>query len=111
MAPALRPYQREAVERLREAFRAGHRAVLFVLPTGGGKTVVFSRIAEQAAARGNRIAVLVHRVELLEQASRSLDALGVRHGLIAAGHSMNLAAPVQVASVGTMARRLGVCCR
>jgi DNA repair protein RadD len=106
VAPALRPYQQQAVELLREAFRAGHRAVLFVLPTGGGKTVVFSRIAEQAAARGNRIAVLVHRVELLEQASRSLDALGVRHGLIAAGRAMNLAAPVQVASVGTLARRL-----
>ena len=106
MAPALRPYQQEAVERLRSAFLAGHRAVLFVLPTGGGKTVVFSHIAEQAASRGKRIAVLVHRVELLEQASRALAALGVRHGLIAAGRAMNLAAPVQVASVGTLARRL-----
>ncbi len=107
MASALRPYQQDAVERLRSAFLAGHRSVLFVLPTGGGKTVVFSHIAEQTAARGKRIAVLVHRVELLEQASRSLAALGVRHGLIAAGRAMNLAAPVQVASVGTLARRLG----
>jgi superfamily II DNA or RNA helicase len=106
MAPVLRPYQQEAVERLRAAFRQGHRGVLFVLPTGGGKTVVFSHIAQQTASRGNRIAVLVHRVELLEQASRSLDALGVRHGLIAAGRAMNLAAPVQVASVGTLSRRL-----
>ncbi len=106
MAPALRSYQQEAVERLRAAYLAGHRGVLFVLPTGGGKTVVFSHIAQQAASLGNRIAVLVHRVELLEQASRSLDALGVRHGLIAAGRAMNLAAPVQVASVGTLTRRL-----
>ncbi len=107
MAPALRPYQQDAVAQLRAAFLAGHRSVLFVLPTGGGKTVVFSHIAEQAASRGKRIAVLVHRVELLEQASRALAALGVRHGLIAAGRAMNLAAPVQVASVGTLARRLG----
>jgi superfamily II DNA or RNA helicase len=107
VAPALRPYQQDAVERLRAAFQGGHRSVLFVLPTGGGKTVVFSHIAEQAASRGKRIAVLVHRVELLEQASRALAALGVRHGLIAAGRAMNLAAPVQVASVGTLARRLG----
>jgi DNA repair protein RadD len=92
--------------RVRLAFMAGHRAVLFVLPTGGGKTVVFSHIAEQAAARGNRIAVLVHRAELLDQACRSLAAMGVRHGVIAAGRSMNLAAPVQVASVQTLARRL-----
>jgi len=106
VAPALRPYQQQAVDQLRAAFRAGHRAVLFMLPTGGGKTVVFSHIAQQAAERGNRIAVLVHRVELLEQASRSLEALGVRHGLIAAGRAMNLAAPVQVASVGSLCRRL-----
>ena len=106
MAIALRPYQLEAVQRVRLAFLEGHRAVLFVLPTGGGKTVVFSHIAQQAAARGNRIAVLVHRAELLEQASRALADLGVEHGLIAAGRSMNLRAPVQVASVGSLARRL-----
>ena len=45
MSYSLRPYQQEAVERVRLAFMAGHRAVLFVLPTGGGKTVVFSHIA------------------------------------------------------------------
>lgn len=106
MAYSLRPYQQQAVEQVRLAFMAGHRSVLFVLPTGGGKTVVFSHIAQQAAERGNRIAVLVHRAELLEQASRSLAALGVEHGLIASGRSMNLRAPVQVASVATLARRL-----
>jgi DNA repair protein RadD len=106
MTPTLRAYQHQAVEQIRQAYRQGHRAVLFVLPTGGGKTVVFSHIAEQAAGRGNRICVLVHRQELLRQASASLTSLGVRHGLIAAGLSMNLSAPVQVASVQTLARRL-----
>ena len=102
----LRPYQHTAVEKIRQAYRQGNRSVLFVLPTGGGKTVVFSHIAEQAAGRGNRICVLVHRQELLRQASASLSALGVRHGLIASGRSMDLSAPVQVASVQTLARRL-----
>jgi DNA repair protein RadD len=106
MTPTLRPYQHQAVEQIRQAYRARHRAVLFVLPTGGGKTVVFSHIAKQAAGRGNRICVLVHRQELLRQASASLSALGVRHGLIAANRSMDLSAPVQVASVQTLARRL-----
>lgn len=106
MTLTLRPYQSTAVASIRSALAAGHRSVLFVLPTGGGKTVVFSHIAEQAAAKGNRICILVHRVELLEQASTSLAALGVRHGLIAAGRSMDLSAPVQVASVATLARRL-----
>ena len=107
MTPTLRDYQAQAVGCIRDAYRQGHRSVLFVLPTGGGKTVVFSHIAQQAAARGNRICVLVHRVELLEQASRSLAALGVEHGLIAAGRAMDLSASVQVASVATLARRLG----
>jgi DNA repair protein RadD len=102
----LRPYQHQAVEQIRQAYRQGHRSVLFVLPTGGGKTVVFSHIAEQAAGRGNRICVLVHRQELLRQASDSLTGLGVRHGLIAANRSMDLSQPVQVASVQTLARRL-----
>jgi DNA repair protein RadD len=104
--PSLRPYQQEAVHQIREAFRQGHRSVLFVLPTGGGKTVVFSHIAEQAAARDNRICILVHRQELLRQASASLSSLGVRHGLIMPRRAMDLSAHVQVASVQTLARRL-----
>lgn len=102
----LRPYQSEGVHSVRQEFKRGHRRVLFQLPTGGGKSYVFCHISEQAAARGVRVLILVHRVELLDQASRSLDALGVRHGLIAAGRAMNLAAGVQVASIETIRRRL-----
>jgi DNA repair protein RadD len=106
MTLTLRPYQADAVHQIREAFRQGHRSVLFVLPTGGGKTVVFSHIAEQAAARDNRICILVHRQELLRQASASLSGLGVQHGLISPRRAMDLSAHVQVASVQTLARRL-----
>jgi superfamily II DNA or RNA helicase len=106
MTPTLRPYQLQAVNEIRQGYQHAHRSVLFVLPTGGGKTVLFSHITRETAARGNRVCVLVHRAELLRQASASLTALGVPHGLIAAGRSMNLAAPVQVASVQSLARRL-----
>lgn len=102
----LRPYQTEAVVNIRQAFSQRHRSVLFVLPTGGGKTVLFSHITEQAAARGNRVCVLVHRQELLRQASASLERMGVPHGLVAANRSMDLSQAVQVASVQTLARRL-----
>jgi DNA repair protein RadD len=106
MTPTLRPYQLDAVQQIRQAFSQRHRSVLFVLPTGGGKTVLFSHITEQTAARGNRVCILVHRQELLRQASASLDQMGVPHGLIAANRSMDLSLPVQVASVQTLARRL-----
>jgi DNA repair protein RadD len=102
----LRPYQLQAVQQIRQAYQQRHRSVLFVLPTGGGKTVVFSHIAEQAAAKGSRIGVLVHRQELLRQASASLASLDVPHGLISPRHGMDLSKYVQVASVQTLARRL-----
>ena len=106
MTPTLRPYQSAAVDQIREAYRQGHRSTVYVLPTGGGKSLVFSHIAEQAASKGSRICILVHRQELLRQASTSLTSLGVRHGLISPRHSMDLSQMVQVASVQTLARRL-----
>ena len=102
----LRPYQIEAIAGIRAAFAQKHRAVLFVLPTGGGKSYTFCAITQGAVSKGNRVCILVHRAELLRQASASLASLGVRHGLIAAGRSMDLTMPVQVASVQTLARRL-----
>jgi DNA repair protein RadD len=102
----LRPYQAAAVAELRGRFMAGDRHVLFCLPTGGGKTVVFSHIAEQAAARGNRVCILVHRQELVDQSCRTLREIGLEHGVIAAGYRQDLSRGCQVASVQTLARRL-----
>jgi DNA repair protein RadD len=102
----LRPYQQQLITDIRLQYQLGKRSVLAVLPTGGGKTVCFSHIAQAAARKGNRVCILVHRAELLDQASRALTAMGVNHGRIAAGRSMDLSMGVQVASVGTLARRL-----
>ena len=102
----LRPYQQQLVNDIRLQYQLGHRRVLAVLATGGGKTVVFSHIAQSAARKGNRVCILVHRQELLDQASRSLSSMGVAHGRISAGRSMDLSHAVQVASVATLARRL-----
>jgi DNA repair protein RadD len=101
----LRPYQQRAIDDLRNAYRAGARSPLLVLPTGGGKTVVFATIAASAAAKGNRVLILVHRRELIHQASSKLQWVGLDHGIIAAGVPAT-DAPVQIASVQTLARRL-----
>ena len=106
MKVSLRPYQEQGVAEVRLQYMQGRKSVLFVLPTGGGKTVCFCYIAEQAARKGNRICILVHRDELVDQTSRSLGDIGVRHGVIAANRSMDLSCAVQVASVWTLARRL-----
>ena len=102
----LRPYQQQLVNEIRGQYQLGRKSVLAVLSTGGGKTYIFSYIAQSAARKGNRVCILVHRAELLEQASRSLKAMCIPHGLIQAGRGMNLTHAVQVASVGTIARRL-----
>jgi len=101
----LRGYQQQAIDDLRNAYRAGCRAPLLCLPTGGGKTIIFSAIANSAAARGNQVLILVHRRELLHQASRKLTNIGLDHGLIAAGIPAT-DHPVRIASVQTLARRL-----
>lgn len=103
---SLRPYQQDAVQGIRESYLNKFRAPLLVLPTGGGKTVVFSYIAASTSARGNRVLILVHRVELLRQTSAKLTEANVYHGLISPKYTPNLHAPVQVASVQTLLKRL-----
>jgi superfamily II DNA or RNA helicase len=87
------------------AYRSGAQAPLLVLSTGAGKTVVFAAITQAAAARGRRVLILVHRRELIHQASAKLTQAGVTHGIIAAGFQPS-DHPVQVASVQTLIRRI-----
>jgi superfamily II DNA or RNA helicase len=102
----LRPYQADAVARIREAWYAGKRKPLFVLPTGGGKTYTFAYIADKIRQNpGKRVYILVHRDNLLDQTHRSLNELGVPHGIIASGFTP-IDHPVQVCSVYTLANRL-----
>src|SRR4051794_16373646 len=88
-AMKLRDYQERDVERLREAMRSSRR-VLYVAPTGSGKTVLFAAIAEGAAVKGKRVVVLVHRIELVKQTVEKLAAFGVAAGLITAQRTERL---------------------
>jgi superfamily II DNA or RNA helicase len=101
----LRSYQQRAIDDLRAAFRQGARAPLLVAPTGAGKTVILAAITASATARGRKVLILVHRRELIHQASSKLTAAGVEHGIIAAG-VQRADATVQIASVQTLVRRL-----
>ena len=71
---SLRPYQRDAIHAVLAARRAGARRLLVCLPTGSGKTVIFSELARMAR---RPVLVLAHRSELVEQARDKLArALG-----------------------------------
>lgn len=65
----LRPYQQEAKEAVFEQWENGARRTLLVLPTGCGKTIVFAKITEECVRHGDRVLILAHRGELLEQAA------------------------------------------
>jgi DNA repair protein RadD len=104
LALVLRAYQVEAVAAIRAAFTQCRR-VLLVLPTGGGKTVIFSYITEHAAAKGNSVIVVAHRQEIADQISLALTAMGVPHGRIQPGYAATDDL-VQVGMVQTIAGRL-----
>lgn len=73
MAMTLRPYQEEARQAVwAEWDEKGIKNTLLVLVTGGGKTIIFSKIIEDCVRRGERVLVLAHRGELLEQAADKL---------------------------------------
>lgn len=105
-AMRLREYQTRDIESIRNEYRRGMMAPLYVLPTGGGKTVVMASIAWNAVEKGNRVLILVHRVELLRQTANKIRAFGVRVGLVSPLYSPDYTAPVQVAMVQTMVKRL-----
>ena len=57
--------------------------ILYQLPTGGGKTVVFSEIARQYILKtGKKVIVLTHRIELSGQTSKMLQGFGVSNKII-----------------------------
>lgn len=130
---ALRPYQIEGVDRVRVLLRSGKTRILFVLATGGGKTVVASHIVSNAVTKGSRVLFVAHRRELIKQAWCKLVRNGLapeQVGVVMAGVSPGSAelfacdpltlpddelwarfarrrpmAPVQVASIDTLRNR------
>lgn len=74
----LRPYQSEAKAAIFEEWDKGVKRTLLVLPTGCGKTIVFAKVTEDCVRRGNRVLIMAHRGELLDQAA---DKIGKATGL------------------------------
>jgi superfamily II DNA or RNA helicase len=98
----LRPYQQSALESITGGFREFQRQ-LAVLPTGSGKTILFSHLAKHLAGMGGRTLILAHREELIDQA---IDKLHQATGIVAAKEmadwKAHREARVVVASVQSM---------
>lgn len=102
----LRPYQEEARKSVQQEWEEGRKRTLLVLPTGCGKTIVFSKVIEDRVRKGERVLVLAHRSELLDQASDKLEkSTGLKTAMEKAEQtSLGSFFRVVVGSVQTMQR-------
>jgi len=103
-AITLRPYQRKAVESVGSHWAGGSVSTLVTLPTGCGKSVVFSAVMDEVmrAQPDRRILVLAHREELILQAVQHAKAAGLRAG-IEMGSQRVTNEPVVISTVQTQA--------
>ena len=102
----LRDYQQDLTQKIFAGWSAGSRRVLAQLPTGGGKTILVSAIAQQFTQRGEKVLFLAHREELLLQAKEKLESItGCTAGLIKAGYRAAPKHQIQIASVQSLIRR------
>jgi len=102
----LRDYQELDVANIRASFTAGFTAPLYVLPTGGGKTVTYSDIASKVVDRKKKVLITSHRLEIMEQISDTLRWFDVKHGIINPNYRPNPFASVQIGTIQTIAGRL-----
>jgi len=102
----LRDYQDEIVADIRKHLRSGCSRVLAVAPTGAGKTVMFSYIAQAAVAKYNRVLIISHRTELLTQAGGTLSEFGINAEIITAKVNKPPKGAVFAAMTGTLKNRV-----
>lgn len=100
----LRPYQNDSITGVRNAFISGAQSAILCIPTGGGKTVVFTTITKSAIKNGKKVMIICDRKELIGQAEFNLNRLGLNPTIIAPGHKQYLN-NCYLASVDTLIRR------
>ena len=102
----LRDYQIEALAEIDGRLRAGERRLLLTMPTGSGKTLTACDIIRREAENARRSLFVVHRIELIGQTVRHLDALGIRTGILQGDNTrLDPADECIVASIQTIGSR------
>jgi superfamily II DNA or RNA helicase len=103
----LRPHQIKAIDLIRQSLGKGHKRVVCSMPTGAGKTLTAAKIIESARVKRNRVIFTAPAISLIDQTVAAFEAEGLDGiGVMQANHPRtDRFAPVQVASVQTLARR------
>lgn len=100
---ALRPYQQDALDALAHDARQGLRRLLLHLPTGSGKTIIFSQLT---FSRQVPTLILVHRKELVQQAYEKLRMVWPDAPAAIQRGSRQPTTPIVITTVQTLARQL-----
>jgi DNA repair protein RadD len=105
-----RPHQKRGLKKLLASLKAGNRRVLYVEPTGAGKTRIIVRLVQRARRQKKTVLFFAHTREIVQQAAAELVKMGFAEsdvGLILSGDErVRPDAPIQVASIATLSRRL-----
>ena len=108
--PNLRPYQQKAKKEIFEAWDCVD-SVMFQMPTGTGKTRLFTSIISDVnkysiqRREAVKILIIAHRTELIDQIDKSLEKYKVPHNVIVGGREKNYKFPVSVASIQTITNK------
>lgn len=102
-------YQNSGVESIRNFLKEGGKHALFTAPTGGGKTVIFSYIAQNATLKNKKVLILTDRTELLMQTGGELEEFGLKPHFIRGGSKfINFKKTVYVAMCRTLRNRMKI---
>lgn len=99
-------FQVEAAATVEEAWSRGVMRPAVVMATGSGKTRVMAHVALAAVERGERVLVLVHRHEILQETHKEFEDAGLSCAKLKAGEDFTAGKDVVIASVQTLGRRL-----
>jgi DNA repair protein RadD len=108
MSIVLRDYQKQAIADIYGAIRNGHRRILLQLCTGGGKTTIFSQVVKDFVSKrppADRVLVVAHRVELIDQMHHRLLGMGVNNWCQRKASDQNPGYQVHSISVQTFASK------
>ncbi|MCL1493990.1 MAG: DEAD/DEAH box helicase family protein [Pseudanabaena sp. Salubria-1] len=102
----IRDYQQEGIDKIYGVWNSGVTKVMFQMPTGTGKTVVFNQIVKQELEKKSTVLIVAHREELIRQnVERLWEYFRIEAGIIMGNHRINPSRPVQVASIKTLDER------
>jgi DNA repair protein RadD len=99
-------YQVPIVDGIRASFKKGNMAPMVVCPARGGKTVIFSHMAEVASNRDNRVLIMAHNKELCTQCGEKMVANGVDFGYINPGFKPDYRKKIQVGTIQSIVSRM-----